>query len=140
MTARQIESACRGPRDIVHSKKKVKKVTRKSIIKSADTAFSLFIRARDPFCVTCGAQTNDCSHLFRRGHHNTRWNPKNAFGQCRRCHFIHHNQTESYLHDYAKKKMGAMKYDALREEWRKVSDFKDYQIAEIGRYFKEKVK
>lgn len=107
-------------------------------IQKADKAFSLYIRARDPKCVTCGADTTDCSHIFRRTHHSTRWNETNAVGQCRRCHFIHHNQSESYLHDYARKKLGARKYEELRDRWEGVSDFKAYQIEEMARYYTDK--
>ena len=106
-------------------------------IQKADKAFSLYIRARDPRCVTCGSETTDCSHLFRRTHHSTRWNPANAFGQCRRCHFKHHNQSESYLHDFARHHLGARKYESLRQLWETVSDFKVYQLEEIENYFKK---
>lgn len=114
------------------------KTEKSSAIHRADKAFSLYIRARDPKCVTCGAATTDCSHIFRRTHHATRWNPLNAAGQCRRCHFIHHNQTESYLHDYARRKLGARRYDALRIQWETISSFKPYQLEEMARYFVKK--
>jgi hypothetical protein len=116
-----------------------KSLSKKQAVKLADKYFSLYIRARDPKCVTCGAPTSDCSHVFRRGHHATRWDENNAYGVCRRCHFIHHNQTESYLHDKVIKILGRTRYDEMRTRWETISDFKTYQIEEIANYYRRKI-
>lgn len=114
-------------------------MTHKQAVKAADKAFSEYIRARDPKCITCGAPTQDCSHVFRRHHHSTRWDEKNAVGQCRRCHFIHHNGTESYLLDAVREKIGVEAFEEMRDQWQKVSNFKAYQLEEIAVYYRNKL-
>lgn len=113
-------------------------MTKKQAIDKADKAFADFIKARDGRCVTCGSTKNlDCSHVFRRWHQATRWNPANAYAQCKRCHMIHHKGSESYLLDEAKKRLGETAFNALRDNWQEVSDFKTYQLEEFARYFQE---
>lgn len=114
-------------------------MTYKQAIRAADKAFSEYIRARDPRCITCGAPTSDCSHIFRRHHHSTRWLETNAVGQCRRCHMIHHNGTESYLLDVVRYKMGGIRFEELRNQWEGISDFKTYQLEELTKYFETKL-
>lgn len=109
-------------------------------IQKADKAFSLYIRARDPKCVTCGGETTDCSHVFRRTHLATRWDENNAAGQCRSCHFYHHTQTEAALLNFARKRLGQKKYEDLMNRWGALSNWKTYQIEEIARYYTEKRK
>lgn len=111
-------------------------MTHKQAVAAADKAFAGYIRARDPKCITCGAPTSDCSHVFRRWHHATRWDPSNAVGQCRRCHFIAHHGSESYLLDAVRARMGDAAFEELRDRWEAVSDFKTYQLEELARYFK----
>lgn len=113
-------------------------MTYKGAIRAADKAFSEYIRIRDPKCITCGAPTSDCSHIFRRHHHATRWSETNGVGQCRRCHMIQHNGTESYLLDAVRNKMGKKQFEAMRNEWQQISNFKIYQLVEIARYYRLK--
>jgi hypothetical protein len=118
----------------------MKPMSRKTAIREADKAFAKYIVARDKRCVTCGATGPlDCSHVFRRGHYSTRWNPSNAYAQCRKCHFKHHNVTESYLLDFAKQMLWAEAFEELRELSNTTTHLKDYQIEEIARYFRSKV-
>jgi 5-methylcytosine-specific restriction endonuclease McrA len=119
---------------------KPRKLTMAQAMRLADKAFAEYIRARDPQCVTCGKPTSDCSHVFSRAHHATRWNEFNAFGQCRACHFKHHNQSESWLLDYARRRMGQKQYENMRELWDGVSSFKTYQVEEIARFYSQKAK
>jgi 5-methylcytosine-specific restriction endonuclease McrA len=109
-------------------------------IHAADKAFSLYIRARDRFCVTCGQASSDCSHIFSRSHYATRWDENNSYGQCRGCHMRHHNQTESYLLDYAKGRLGKKRYEDMRKRWESVSNWKAYQIDEVARYYRGKLR
>jgi 5-methylcytosine-specific restriction endonuclease McrA len=112
-------------------------MTRKGLVRKADDAFGMYIKARDGACVTCGRTDNlDCSHVIRkaRGHFH-RWNPDNAYAQCRTCHMEHHNVTELRLIAYATEKFGAEKLDQMRVETNTITKFKDYQLKEIVRYF-----
>jgi len=89
--------------------KRKKKDSRAVAQKAADDAFSLYIRARDKRCVTCGSTDGlQCSHVERRGRHSTRYREENAFAQCKRCHMFHHNQSETPLRDYQLQKIGAL--------------------------------
>ena len=120
----------------------MKPMSRKTAIREADKAFAKYIVARDKRCVTCGSPGNfglDCSHVFRRSHYATRWNVNNAYAQCRSCHFKHHNNSESWLLDYAERELGRPAYEVLRDLSNTLTHFKDYQIAEIARYFRSKV-
>jgi 5-methylcytosine-specific restriction endonuclease McrA len=139
LTIRQINKVTRGGSDIAWPKKK-RKPSRASAVKAADDAFSPYIRKRDPFCVTCGEATRDCSHVFSRSHYATRWNEQNAFGQCGKCHFIHHNQSESYLHDHVRQVLGEKGFEDLRDLWEQETHWKTYQIEEIARFYREKLK
>ena len=145
MTARQIEKATRGGSDIVRADPKPRrkykhKTERQKAVDAADDAFSLYIRTLYPFCVTCGEPTQDCSHVFKRDHYSTRWNEQNAFGQCKKCHYLHHNKSESYLLEYASYHMGMKAFIELRDLWETISDYKTYQIEEIARFYNEKRK
>jgi hypothetical protein len=110
-------------------------------VKAADKAFSLYIRARDPQCVipNCGKPTVDCSHVFKRDHYSTRWDENNAYGQCRECHCRHHNQSESYLLDYARVLMGKRAYEDMRARWQGMSFFRTWQIEEFAHYYRAKL-
>jgi hypothetical protein len=139
MTSYAIEKACKGGRDIVRKPKK--RDPRKTAINKADKAFADYIKARDGRCVTCDLNLPlDCSHVFRRGHYSTRWDEVNAYAQCRRCHMIHHGQTESYLHDYARAHMGKANYEALRDEWNKVTKWTMEEILGFADYYTEKLR
>ena len=119
---------------------KPRKMTMARAVRMADKAFSDYIRARDLKCVTCGKPTQDCSHVFRRGHHAVRWNEWNAYGQCRACHFRHHYQSESWLLDYARRRVGQEQLESLRTEWGGMSHWKVYQVEEVARFYAQKAK
>jgi hypothetical protein len=51
-----------------------------------DVLFSQLVR-RAGRCVECGATSNlECAHGMRRGYRATRWDFRNAFCLCSRCH------------------------------------------------------
>ena len=66
--------------------------TRSLAKKKADKYFSEYIRERDSnkgvcTCVTCGKRTTefDCGHFISRRFDTTRFDEKNAHGQCLKC-------------------------------------------------------
>lgn len=109
----------------------------KKALKYADDMFSKFIRARDKQCVTCGKPSDDCSHLFRRTHYSTRWDVRNAYGQCRSCHYKHHKQSEYNLISYALKRLGQSDMDDLEQCSHRTSHFKAFELKLIGDKYKE---
>lgn len=112
-------------------------MTMKAAKAYADREFSLFIRWRDVRCVTCGEPTTDCSHVFRRHNMSTRWDVRNAYGQCRSCHFKHHNKSEYPLLKYAEDRLGARGMAQLEEDYHCVSHLKADQVKLIGDKYKE---
>lgn len=70
-----------------------KAVSVSALSKKADTLFSEYVRKRDfkkyGSCVTCGQQLTyektQCGHFVTRARKATRWNKKNASGQCAAC-------------------------------------------------------
>ena len=85
----------------------------KAAEKYADDWFSKYIKLRDISCVTKGMRAGpcstvlQCSHVERRVHKMTCYNPLNAFAQCSACHTYHHRQSESPLRLYAERRIGA---------------------------------
>lgn len=73
------------------------KSTRSKAMKEADKWFSEWIRLRDSDsngrvkCVTCSHTAHwrqmQCGHFVTRGHQATRYDEKNASGQCRGCNY-----------------------------------------------------
>ena len=67
-------------------------------LKSADSAFSKFIRVRDAnrmgyiCCISCGKLVFwtkcDAGHFIKRQHKSLRFSEKNVNGQCRECNWL----------------------------------------------------
>lgn len=85
----------------------------------ADAEFSNMIRARDGWtCQRCGkrypekSQGLHAAHIFSRAIKKTRHDPANAQALCYGCHsYFHRNPLE--FHEWARKKLGTRKYNAL---------------------------
>lgn len=76
-----------------------KSKTKKLAKSKADRYFSEYIRKRDKNkpCITCGkfTQEKDCGHFLSRRFEATRYDEKNAHGQCLKCNrFENGNQFE----------------------------------------------
>lgn len=74
-------------------KSRSKKPKRKTLVNKLDKVHSLFIRARDKRCVTCGSTEKlQCGHIFTRSAYATRWDLStagNAHAQCAKCNIRH---------------------------------------------------
>jgi len=66
----------------------------------ADTAFSMYIRAKEPYCSCCGKAEPEikatCGHLFSRIWTQIRWDEDNAAMQCMGCNMKHEHHPESF--------------------------------------------
>lgn len=81
----------------------------KSLEKKADEIFSRLVRLRDSDqfgfvrCITCGkikpANQVDCGHFISRAKYPTRWEMKNAHGQCTSCNLF--QSGKQYEHSIA---------------------------------------
>lgn len=90
-----------------------KKSERKRLVERLDKAFGDYIKARDGKCVVCGSTENlQCGHLFSRVAYSTRWNPANAYCQCRSCNLVHEHDFYR-LYRYAVQVHGADEMDRL---------------------------
>lgn len=74
---RRVKTAARG---VKRRKKRAKLRSWKSLVRAADVAFSLHIRARDPLSVFSGKPSECCFHIVTRSKHSVRWDPDNAVG------------------------------------------------------------
>jgi hypothetical protein len=81
--------------------------------------FSRYIKKRDKFtCQCCGKQPHPqglhCSHYWRRGHENTRFDPENCVALCFWCHQVwgHGEGREQYT-AFMRKRLGDKAFDLL---------------------------
>jgi hypothetical protein len=104
----------RAPKPQPRTKVKRKhKSERKKLVAELDRVFSLFIRKRDGYCVTCGRRDKaTCGHLLTRSAYSTRWDEINSAQQCAPCNGRHEwdasNFTVWFLRVY-----GQPAYEAL---------------------------
>lgn len=108
-------------------KKKLRSKT--SLIKGADQAFSLFIRARDGHCVL--TETNDCAsngkgrlcngHMIKRGKWTTRFDEMNCNTLCFECNYRDNNYPHHYVNWFLKK-YGQVEFDRLYIQSKEVMD------------------
>lgn len=124
-------------------KKKTPAQRRRSAIRKADTAFSLFIRERDYYkCCTCpkdkGSAPIQCGHLFTRGFYSTRWEEDNAKAQCAGCNMRHERDpgpmTVVWLEEF-----GQEGYADISRQANRASNFKTWEIEEIAEKYTKKL-
>ncbi len=118
-------------------------LTRKGLVKKVDTAFSLFIRARDKKCVTCPATTKlQCGHLFSRVSFSTRWDELNCHTQCEGCNMSHEYDPQPFTSWFIHK-FGLEAYDELHAKSKKTAKelkcFKDRDLADLLKIYQEKL-
>lgn len=116
-----------------------RKITRKGLVKKADTAFSLYIRARDGHqCVLCGSRDMiQCGHIFSRVAYSTRWDEDNAYAQCASCNMKHEHNAYPFL-EWCRKKKGQKKMDELFRKWNSTVKYHDAELEAIAQEYKEK--
>lgn len=109
---------------------------RKSLVKKLDVLFSLYIRARDGYCVTCGsveAPTN--GHLFTSMAYSTRWDEENCWQQCWGCNYKHEFDPYPFT-EFVRRKLGQKKYDALHLRYSTPRKYKDFELQELVEHYK----
>ena len=110
---------------------------RKSISKlkkKADKVFSLWIRARDKRCVSCGSEQNlQNGHYISRSHNATRYNEKNNNCQCLTCNIFKKGNYPAYTL-YLMRKYG----NGIIKELEKIGrETKQFTPAELERIIKK---
>lgn len=117
----------------------MKKKSRSSLVKELDRVFSLYIRKRSPVCFCCGRTVNlTCGHLITRACYSTRWDTENAETQCSGCNMLHEYRPEIYTEKYIEK-YGIEKYIEIVKKSKEVRKFKNYELEEMIRRFKNEI-
>jgi hypothetical protein len=106
--------------------------------KKLDNVFSLYIRARDKSCITCGAKENlQCGHFQSRKHNATRFSEINCASQCVRCNMF--NQGEQY--EFGKQldlKYGEGTSEKLKQKAQEIKKWTVYELQELIETYKRK--
>lgn len=115
-------------------KRASKTTERQKLVHKLDDVFSEYIRLRDAdhdglvTCITCGDKHHwtevDCGHFMSRAHMSTRWELKNANGQCRLCNSTHDGKQEKHAAAINKKhgQFTAFKIEKQAREERHLSE------------------
>jgi len=113
---------------------KIRKISRKGLIKKLDKLVSEIVIARDKACVVCGSKEKlGCGHVFSRKHLATRFDVTsdgNCHCQCWPCNFKHTFDTYPYNNWYVKK-FGKKKFQQLYDRWNIVCPMKTWQIQSL---------
>ena len=116
-----------------------RKVSRSSLVKKADRAASLYVRARDKACVQCGKRDSlTCGHLITRASFSVRWDERNLFTQCVGCNMLHEWRPHLFT-DWYIQRFGVETYHQLVIDSKKLSKFTRSDLVEIEERFTKKL-
>lgn len=75
-----------------------------SLKKKADQVFSKWVRAREPYCVTCGSRNNlQAGHYVSRSWNALRYSEVNVHTQCSGCNIFKRGNMDEYARFLIKK-------------------------------------
>lgn len=104
---------------------------------AAWAAFSLFIRTRDPKCVTCGAETKQAGHFIDGRRNAVLFSEMGVHGQCAMCNvYLHGNKIKYWL--FMEEKYGRKVIDKLILESTQTVQYKTHDYLEIAELYKAK--
>lgn len=117
---------------------RARKTDRQSLVRSLDREFSLWVRERDKRCVQCGTQEKlTCGHVFSRVAYSTRWDPRNAFGQCMGHNLRHEHDPWPFL-DYARTQLGAEQFDVMHRDYSTPHKYTTAELRELLALIKDR--
>ena len=110
---------------------KMRKITRKGLVRKLDKIVGDIVKKRDVTCVCCGTSQNlTPGHLFSRVAYSTRWDLDNVFAQCVNCNFRH--ESDPYpLMKYAKLILGEDGVEELHFKYVHPVKYRDFQLQEL---------
>lgn len=119
---------------------KMKKRSRKALVKEADKWFSLYIREKTKQeygkCPFCSGEVEQCFHFFSRANYITRWDKKNAIGSCAKCNlrmeFDPYPYFKWFIDEY-----GQFTLDELNRKHNKIAKYTNEEIEKIAKTFKD---
>lgn len=118
--------------------KKVKKVTRKALVKKLDTLVSIIVRKRDGKCVQCGSlEQPTCGHVFSRSHYSTRWDLENCHQQCYPENYKYKFSDTIGYYLAVRKIIGEERMNALYERWKTIRKWTDKDLQNLYEELKQ---
>lgn len=121
-----------------------KRFSRQSMTRELDRLFSLYIRLRDRWnpCITCWrpySETFQCWHFLSRRFLATRWDEKNAHGQCPWCNML--SGWEQYKHSiFVDQKYGPWTAEELLKKAQAVTRLPDEFFLEYIWHYHNRLK
>ena len=128
-----------------------RQISRTTLMRKADEAFSLFIRTRDSQsfngrafkCISCQRvlpiEQCDCGHYVNRSHMTLRFSEVNCNGQCRHCNRFQ----EGNIQDYRKgliQKIGEQKVLLLEAQKNITTKISNFELELLAKHYKEETK
>lgn len=111
------------------------KTPRAKAKEKAWNAFSLFIRTRDPSCVTCGGESQQAGHFIDGRHNAVLFSEQGVHGQCYHCNVgLKGNKLEYWL--FMERTYGREVIDQLMAESKMTIQYKTFQFLEIADKYK----
>lgn len=108
--------------------KKIKSISK--LKKEADRVFSLWVRARESRCVTCGGKNDQCGHFISRSHNILRYDKRNGHSQCVGCNIFKSGNYPAYT-QFMLKTYGPDIIDKLLKEKQKLHQFTRSELESI---------
>jgi len=106
--------------------------------KKLDNIFSLYIRARDKSCITCGSKENlQCGHFQSRKHNATRFDEVNCASQCVSCNVYNHGEQ----YEFGKQLdliYGKGTAERLKQKAQEIKKFTPYELEQMIETYKRK--
>ena len=121
--------------------RKSKQGERRKLEKKLWTTMSLYIRARDGHCVTCGCEEGlTMSHYINARRQILRYDEYNCNAQCSTCNFVHNHWPHIY-EGYMRRHYG----DVVLDKLEKLAETKTHkwtvpELQEMLEYYQEKLK
>lgn len=126
-----------------------KTTERQKLVHKLDDVFSEYIRLRDAdengmvTCITCPDRHHwtdiDCGHFMSRAHMSTRWELKNANGQCRLCNSTHDGKQVEHAAGI-NKKYGEFTALLLNFKAREERHFSEYELKGMIEELRKEIK
>jgi len=127
--------------------KQPKKKSRKSLIKKADTVFSLWIRQRHAKnemseCVTCGKVDHfkklQAGHFMSRKFYSTRWDETNVQVQCAGCNVFRYGEQYKFS-IWLESNIGQGTSEDLSLKSKQLCKLANFELEEIIEKFQNKL-
>lgn len=105
-------------------------------MKKTDKSLSDFIRAKIPYCVTCGGREElTAGHVFSRSFKSTRFSLDNVFTQCSQCNGDH-ERDRSRFDNWYKRTFGEEAFSGLETHSKTLRKWTVSELIQLEEDFK----